>query len=285
VNTVLRLKDGQTEILGGLIQDQDRASATRLPGLGDIPILGRLFGIQSDTKNKKEIILSITPRIVRSNNQAESDLLEMWSGTENNFRFGTRMVGSPTPAAVPAVVSSPTGAPALAIAAAPTTPRMQAGRSPTAVPVSVPAIPSDAATPRPLILKVVPVAKPGDKITVDLALPPLSRASNLEAKLSFDPERLRLLTVNEADAARNAAAAVRFTGDLDGQGAVKLELTAGRGESLPLGGGALAQLVFEVMPGSGKTSVRIDATQLRGDAETKSLPTAAPAEVDIKASP
>jgi hypothetical protein len=91
--------------------------------------------------------------------------------------------------------------------------------------------------------------------------------------------------VNEAEAARNAAAAVRFTGDVVAQGAVKLELIAGRGESLPQAGGALAQLVFEVMPGSGKTSVRVDAAQLRGDADTKSLPATAPSEIEIKANP
>jgi general secretion pathway protein D len=96
VNTVLRLKDGQTEIIGGLIQDQDRSAATRIPGAGDIPILGRLFGVQTDTKNKKEIIMSITPHIVRSNKQVDSDLLEMWSGTENNLRFGGRQLGGGT---------------------------------------------------------------------------------------------------------------------------------------------------------------------------------------------
>jgi general secretion pathway protein D len=110
VNTVLRLKDGQTEIIGGLIQDQDRMAATRIPGAGDIPILGRLFGVQTDTKNKKEIIMSITPRIVRSNKQNDSDLLEMWSGTENNMRFGGRQLGG----------STATEAPQAAAAAAPT---------------------------------------------------------------------------------------------------------------------------------------------------------------------
>ncbi len=111
VNTVLRLKDGQTEIIGGLIQDQDRMAATRIPGVGDIPILGRLFGVQTDTKNKKEIIMSITPRIVRSNKQNDSDLLEMWSGTENNMRFGGRQLGGSTVTEAPqaaAVAATPT---------------------------------------------------------------------------------------------------------------------------------------------------------------------------------
>lgn len=115
VNTVLRLKDGQTEVIGGLIQDEDTSGATRVPGFGDIPILGRLFGKQTDVKNKKEIIMSITPRIVRNNRQVDSDLLEIWSGTENNMRFGTRQVGN-------AKLQPATPAAAIAAPAAPATP-------------------------------------------------------------------------------------------------------------------------------------------------------------------
>jgi len=113
VNTVLRLKDGQTEIIGGLIQDQDRSGATRIPGVGDVPILGRLFGTQTDEKNKMEIIISITPRIVRNTKLIDSDLLEMWSGTENSMRFGTRQTGG---AAKPAVSAAPARAPQAAAA-------------------------------------------------------------------------------------------------------------------------------------------------------------------------
>lgn len=121
VSTVLRLKDGQTEIIGGLIQDQDRAAATKIPGLGDIPILGRLFGVQTDTKNKKEIIMSITPRIIRNNRQVDSDLLEMWSGTETNMRFGNR-VRAATASAAPVPLRSAAAAAASVPALAPVAP-------------------------------------------------------------------------------------------------------------------------------------------------------------------
>ena len=133
VNTVLRLKDGQTEIIGGLIQDEDTSNATRVPGLGDIPILGRLFGKQTDVKNKKEIIMSITPRIIRNNRQVDSDLLEMWSGTENNMRFGNRLGSSsaaPTTGAA-AAAAAPASAPAAA-AAAPAAPARVARAAPPA---------------------------------------------------------------------------------------------------------------------------------------------------------
>ena len=65
-NTVLRLRNGETQILAGLISDEERSSANRLPGLGDLPVIGRLFGSQRDLHNKTEIILLVTPRVVRN---------------------------------------------------------------------------------------------------------------------------------------------------------------------------------------------------------------------------
>lgn len=64
--TTLRLANGETQVLAGLINDEERSSARRLPGLGDLPVVGRLFSSQSDTRNKTEVVLLITPRIVRN---------------------------------------------------------------------------------------------------------------------------------------------------------------------------------------------------------------------------
>ncbi|WP_370306072.1 secretin N-terminal domain-containing protein [Sinimarinibacterium flocculans] len=79
--TVLRLKDGETQILAGLINDEDRASARRVPGIGDLPILSRLFGSKQDSRNKTEIILSITPRVLRNIEPPDSVDRIFWSGT------------------------------------------------------------------------------------------------------------------------------------------------------------------------------------------------------------
>jgi general secretion pathway protein D len=64
-NTVLRLKDGENQLLAGLIQDEDQRNSAKLPGLGELPLVGRLFGAKRDSKSKTEIILSITPRLIR----------------------------------------------------------------------------------------------------------------------------------------------------------------------------------------------------------------------------
>jgi len=80
--TSLRLKDGETQILAGLISNEDRKSVNQVPGLGDLPLLGRLFGAHQDTHNKTEIVLLITPRVVRNLARPEAGLEEFASGTD-----------------------------------------------------------------------------------------------------------------------------------------------------------------------------------------------------------
>lgn len=80
--TSLRLKDGETQVLAGLINDQDRSTASKVPGLGQVPIAGRLFSSTKGDATKSEIVLSITPRIVRAQTLPEARTGEVWSGTD-----------------------------------------------------------------------------------------------------------------------------------------------------------------------------------------------------------
>jgi general secretion pathway protein D len=272
--------------------------------LGDLPLLGRLFGAQKDDKTKNEIILSITPRIVRSNRQADGDLLEMWSGTENNLRYGSKVVGSNTknqPAAS-AAPAAPAAAPTAAAATPPgrvVPPRAATGTAPApalapspasaaaaATRAAVPGVPpaASAAALRPVGLAAPKSAKPGEQISVALALPAMTGAGSFQMTLAFDPDRLRLLAVNEAAPERNATAAAHFTGEADGPGSVRIELAAGRGESLPAAGGALAELQFEVLavPGTTQLSVSNSSLQMADGAEL-TLPASAPVGLEIKA--
>lgn len=84
--TSLRLKDGETQILAGLINNEDRSTGNKVPGLGDFPIIGRLFGNTADNTEKTEIVLSITPRLIRNIKAPEAQLAEFTSGTDTNFR-------------------------------------------------------------------------------------------------------------------------------------------------------------------------------------------------------
>jgi general secretion pathway protein D len=80
--TMLRLRDGETQILAGLISDEDRRSASRVPGLGELPVAGRLFTHNRDNRVKSEIVLLITPRLVRTLARPDARKAEFAAGTE-----------------------------------------------------------------------------------------------------------------------------------------------------------------------------------------------------------
>lgn len=84
--TMLQLKDGENQVLAGLINNEDRSSGSKLPGLGNLPIVGRLFGSARDSNDKTEIVLSITPRLIRNIQRPAADAAEFSAGTETNFR-------------------------------------------------------------------------------------------------------------------------------------------------------------------------------------------------------
>ncbi|MBL8326103.1 MAG: secretion protein, partial [Rubrivivax sp.] len=78
--TALRLRDGETQVLAGLISDDERNTAAKLPGLGHLPMVGTLFGNNTGSGSKKEIMLSITPRIIRPPAAASAETHEVYSG-------------------------------------------------------------------------------------------------------------------------------------------------------------------------------------------------------------
>lgn len=80
--TTLRLRDGETQLLAGLISREDRSASNRLPGVGDLPVLGRLFSSDRDESNRKELVLAITPRILRNLRRPEANETELFIGTE-----------------------------------------------------------------------------------------------------------------------------------------------------------------------------------------------------------
>ena len=84
--TSLRLRDGETQILAGLISDADRASSVKVPGAGQLPLLDRLFGSQRRNLNKTEIVLAVTPRIVRPFAITDPLQQSIVSGTEATLR-------------------------------------------------------------------------------------------------------------------------------------------------------------------------------------------------------
>ncbi|WP_332769614.1 secretin N-terminal domain-containing protein [Pseudomonas koreensis] len=106
--TSLRLHDGETQILAGLVRNDHGATGNKIPGLGDIPGLGRLFGSNKDTVGKSELVLSITPRIVRNLPYQSPSDMEFSTGTETSMHIQapdrSQSYAMPSPAAQPRAV-------------------------------------------------------------------------------------------------------------------------------------------------------------------------------------
>lgn len=83
--TSMLLRDGETAILGGLIRDEERNTRARLPGLGSIPIVGSLFTSYDDSGGRTDVLLTITPRVVRGWDAPRGDAWQFYSGTENVY--------------------------------------------------------------------------------------------------------------------------------------------------------------------------------------------------------
>jgi general secretion pathway protein D len=161
--TVLRLRDGETQVLAGLISNEERSSANRLPGLGDLPAIGRLFSSTRDNANKTEIVLLITPRVVRNVTRPESAINAYPAGSEANvgalpFQLRRTVPGSLSLSGSGASGAAPAaGATDAATVARPAGVNPRAAESRAAQPMIEP--PADAA-PAPAVSGAEPAGQP-----------------------------------------------------------------------------------------------------------------------------
>lgn len=101
-DTTINLRDGETVIIGGMIKDEERKSKVKIPLLGDIPVLGRLFSSTDDNTIKSDILMSITPNIVRAVEIPDKDIQSFWSGTEESYDTKPLFVASEAKSSKPA---------------------------------------------------------------------------------------------------------------------------------------------------------------------------------------
>lgn len=186
-STVLRLKDGETQILGGLINDQDRTTANRVPGLGDLPIVGRLFSSQKDDNTKTELVLSITPRLVRGIAPPQNVPTEFWSGSENNLRL--------KPLAV-TTVKTVTAAPAKpADAASPTATPPSSSELLSTASLSESLSNTDSTPEKPALLswEGQPTAKLGQNVKLTIKASGTKSVSSFPLQVKYDPAVLEVV--------------------------------------------------------------------------------------------
>ncbi len=85
INTVIRLKNGETSLLAGLFRYRRSESNAGFPWLSDIPVIGGLFRSNRKEISKQDLILTLTPHIIRNPDITEEDLAPVWVGTENRI--------------------------------------------------------------------------------------------------------------------------------------------------------------------------------------------------------
>jgi len=102
ISTTIRLRDGETNMLAGLIRDDERRTLSGLPGLTDIPVIGRLFAQNHKETQQTDIILMLTPRIVRVLELTEADLRPFRVARDAASSGGAGTLDLPAPAPAPA---------------------------------------------------------------------------------------------------------------------------------------------------------------------------------------
>ena len=181
-STVLRVANGETQVLAGLIQDEDRRTVDKVPGLADLPLVGRLFSNKNDTLTKTEIVLLITPYVVRNIDRPGPADLQFTSGTEGSLGAGPLRLSGTSGGGV-SQVSVP--APVTGVA-------QRGGQSAAVQPLYVEPAPEAAPLPprtATLLLSAPLQAQAGREFAIALSAPP-GVSGVLQVDLSYDASRL-----------------------------------------------------------------------------------------------
>jgi len=236
--TQLRLRDGETQVLAGLINENERENLGRLPGLGDLPGVGRLFGDDRLQRDKSEIVLLITPRILRNIVPPRAESMLMDSGTEV------------APGAAPlAIASTPPRSLALRVEG----PRAGEGMpGEAAAPASSPTAAAPAAGS--VRLRAPGRVSPGASFNVAVEIDSPGELTDADVELAFDPGLLQ----GQGGAPGRVAVRLTRRGDvlagsvtlraLDAAGAANIDFVGGAGRreggpQVPVSGGATVSVV------------------------------------------
>lgn len=254
-NTVLRLKDGETQILAGLINREDRKSGNGIPGLGQLPILGRLFSSRSESASKTEVVLLITPRVIRNIVRPESPVEEFSSGTSSLVsldKFEINQADNTKQEIFSSAVQPP-----VSFAADPVK-QIEVQAEPPVLGNAQLSFDSPAQ------------ASVGKPFTVKINLS-ANGLQNALLDLSFDPAKLKVVGVTEGDLLKKPDGKTQFIQQVqDKSGRINLGVTR---QGNVQGDGLLASIIFQPLASaSGATQLRVGAANF-SDAAGRMLPT------------
>lgn len=250
-STVLRLKDGETQVLMGLIRDDERRSANRVPGIGELPLLSHLFGAHQKEKQKTEIVLAITPRLVRNVRRVEAQVAEFWSGTEATLRSAplfARTLGNTKPDK-PMTPAAPPGDPTSAAPGA-------NGPVAAVAAVAPPAPPVAANEGLQLSWRGPPQAKVGDEVTLVLEARVGQPMAGAAIQIAFDPAALEFVRFAEGGFMQSGGASTAVNHRFDPAAGI-LTVRFARVGGGASGQGDLMAVTFRVRDTDAPTQVQV----------------------------
>jgi general secretion pathway protein D len=265
VSTLLELKDGETQVLAGLIQDSDQRNSTHIPGLGDLPLLGRLFGSTGTNRDKSEIVLSITPHIIRAQSRPRSESMEFWYGSETQTRtvpFSSYAV----PQEAAAVPVSPGGVSMAGSASATPAASNTLHAPPATTPDAIAKISIDGPT----------TARVGDEINVAVRLATGSPPGKLRTQVRFDATALQLVSAEPGDV---ASAGESPKVDVH-PGGVQLDLS-GSADAPLSSSGSIVNLKFKAVTPRPSVVVSSQVVMLGEDGTAAATTAAAPLKISV----
>jgi general secretion pathway protein D len=265
VATKLRLRDGESNLLAGLLREDERKAISGLPGLIHVPGLRALFGGNVNEIGQTDIVMLLTPRIIRTHELRQQDLNPIYIGSQGNLG----LTGPPPLIAAPAE-PEPAAAPAPGAPPPPPTPTVPPGSSP--VPGTV--VPPPAAPPGPAPGAQIMVTPPGAQFqvaggpyTLPITVTGASRVSTVSITLMFNPQALRVRTVQEGSFMRQGGVNAAFVPKVDAAiGRIDIAITRPGDMVGASGTGLLGVVLFDaIAAGSSPFSLSGVATTPEGN--------------------
>jgi general secretion pathway protein D len=264
----IRLKDGESSLIGGIMDDSQTKSLSGIPGLAQIPILGYLFGQKTQDHAEDETVFAITPHVIRGASLSELNQRAIDIGTANTIEL--RHVNRPAAAVAPAGQASPGG------------PQGQppANQIPASQPPANPAAPGAGANflfdPGQI------TATKGNTFVVNLLISGAQNVYSVPVQMSYDPAKLQLVNVSNGGFLSQDGQAVALVKRED-ETTGTLQITASRppGAGGVSGQGAVVTITFQAKA-AGQTPLTITRGGARDPAQQAIAVNGAQASVTVQ---
>jgi general secretion pathway protein D len=274
VDQVIRLREGEASILGGIQDKQDTASSTGIPGLSSLPVLKYIFGSRDHTINDDELVFLVVPHVVRSQSLEQVNLRTVDTGEGTSIQL--RQTGDDGASSNPA--SKPGSKPALNPVVIPASPRPSASAQPnvgtvpgesamaaapgalkqlsqaaettgnTVSATPTPAVQQTAATPAKVSFMLTPQpgpVAPGTSFQVSVVLNGGTSIAAVPLQISYDPVRLSLVNIDSGNFLSSDGQAVALVHRDEGPGTLNVVASRPPGAAGVSGTGVVCVLTFQ----------------------------------------